>query len=70
MPKGWRVTVEYGLGQKTIVDVGLSDVAQAEAAAITHVGKGRALVRESLSDAQYEESLAAGKLVGPTSNRN
>jgi hypothetical protein len=70
MPKGWRITVEYGLGQKTIVNVGLSDLAQAEAAAINHVGKGEVVIRESLSDAQYEELLAAGKLIGHTSSRS
>jgi len=63
MPKGWRITVEYGLGAKAVVEVGLSDLIQAEAAAINHVGKGEAVVREALQDAEYERLSAAGKLI-------
>lgn len=63
MPKGWRITVKHGLGKKTVVEIGLSDLAQAEVAAINHVGGGEALVLESLSDDEYERLSAAGKLV-------
>jgi len=47
----------------TIVDVGLSDLAQAEAAAISHIGEGEAFIRESLSDSEFERQLSAGKLI-------
>jgi hypothetical protein len=70
MPKGWRITVKYGPGKKTIVDVGLPDLAQAEAVALNHVGSGNVLIQEALSDADFEGLLAAGKLIGLTSNRS
>jgi hypothetical protein len=67
MPKAWRVLVVKGAGQKHPYIVALSNLADAEAAAVNKAGGGEAVVRGSVSDAQYEElGLSPGDVVnGP-----
>jgi hypothetical protein len=51
------------------VNVGLSDLIQAEATAINQVGGGEVTIRESLSDDEFDELRTSGSLIGLTESR-
>jgi hypothetical protein len=67
MPKAWWVLVVKGAGQKHPYIVALSNLQEAEAAAVNKVGGGEVREHASVSDPQYEDlGLSPGDIIdGP-----
>ena len=64
MPKAWWVLVDKS-GRKHPFIVALSDLTEAEVAAVNKAGGGDAIIRASVSDENYEKlGLATGDVIG------